>query len=276
MKKYFFLFKALKNSGQKLWICVRHEPQPSGLKKISFCRKPGEKMGISICGGINSPSVILSDPTDEGIFIEHVDKNSFAGECIDLKAGLRVLEVNDDSLLGCTKNEAADLLRSAPEIVNLLVCDGFIVGQVTFKYFLFFKYYIYLKNGSKYSIANSPTCDQIPYNLVKNNVKDDLLYKLQNGENIINKKNSYNSVSTLFQKTPFTQSNENNLSQVTRFSSNLNSITNIDSKKTSPPTVSKSVNHQREFVSFFKIYFLINIFNYLVTGIFWTVNAYKQ
>lgn len=113
-----------------LWIFVRHEPQPSGLKKITFRRKAGEKMGLSICGGINSPPIIPSDLTDEGIFIEHVDKNSFAGECSDLKAGLRILEVNDDSLLGCTKNEAADLLRAAPEIVCLLVCDGFIVCQV--------------------------------------------------------------------------------------------------------------------------------------------------
>lgn len=97
-------------------------------------------MGISICGGINSPPVISSDPTDEGIFIEHINKNSFASECADLKVGLRILEVNDDSLLGCTKNEAADLLRAAPETVNLLVCDGFNIDQVIKK--ILFLFYI--------------------------------------------------------------------------------------------------------------------------------------
>lgn len=42
-----------------------------------------------------------------------------------LKAGMRLLEVNDESLLGCTQDEAADALRNAGANVRLLVCDGF-------------------------------------------------------------------------------------------------------------------------------------------------------
>ncbi len=42
-----------------------------------------------------------------------------------LKAGMRLLEVNDESLLGCTQDEAADALRNAGSAVRLLVCDGF-------------------------------------------------------------------------------------------------------------------------------------------------------
>lgn len=39
--------------------------------------------------------------------------------------GMRILEVNDDSLLGCTKEEAAALMRRTGSDVHLLVCDGF-------------------------------------------------------------------------------------------------------------------------------------------------------
>lgn len=120
----YFIFKALKNSGPLLKICVKHEPQPPGLKEVTFRRRVGEKLGLSICGGINSPPMNAVDPTDEGIFIEHVEPHGCAVNCADIKAGLRILEVNDDSLLGCTKNEAAEMLRAAPDVVRLLVCDG--------------------------------------------------------------------------------------------------------------------------------------------------------
>uniref|UniRef100_A0A915DZQ3 PDZ domain-containing protein n=1 Tax=Ditylenchus dipsaci TaxID=166011 RepID=A0A915DZQ3_9BILA len=66
-----------------------------------------------------------ADPTDEGIFIEHVEVGGCAQQCLQIRVGQRILEVNDDSLLGCTKEEAAQLLRRAPDTVRLLICDGF-------------------------------------------------------------------------------------------------------------------------------------------------------
>jgi hypothetical protein len=42
-----------------------------------------------------------------------------------LKQGIRILEVNDESLLGCSKTEAAQILRKTFGSVRLLICDGF-------------------------------------------------------------------------------------------------------------------------------------------------------
>lgn len=42
-----------------------------------------------------------------------------------LRAGVRLLEVNNCSLLGASQEDAADLLRRAGAHVHLLICDGF-------------------------------------------------------------------------------------------------------------------------------------------------------
>lgn len=42
-----------------------------------------------------------------------------------LAPGVRILEVNDESLLGCSQEEAARVLRRSGETVRLLVCDAF-------------------------------------------------------------------------------------------------------------------------------------------------------
>lgn len=44
-----------------------------------------------------------------------------------LSVGTRILEVNDESLLGCSQEEAARILRHSGTIVRLLVCDAFCV-----------------------------------------------------------------------------------------------------------------------------------------------------
>ncbi|KAH7728046.1 PDZ-domain-containing protein scribble [Aphelenchoides avenae] len=117
--------EALKKSGPILHLGVRHEPQPKGLREVMVYRRPGEPIGLAICGGINSPPANPHDSTDEGIFVERVEPGSCADECKELRSGVRLLEVNDDSLLGCTKNEAAELLRKSSGSLRLLICDGF-------------------------------------------------------------------------------------------------------------------------------------------------------
>lgn len=73
-----------------------------------------------------------------------------------------------------------------------------------------------------------------------------MFYKSQNAENDF----SHNSVPNLLQRTPFSQKNENNSSShITRFSTNLTSITNNDTKKPPPPTAPKPLNHQKKSVS---------------------------
>ena len=42
-----------------------------------------------------------------------------------LLPGMRILEVNDESLLGCSQEEAAKVLRRSGAVVRLLVCDAF-------------------------------------------------------------------------------------------------------------------------------------------------------
>uniref|UniRef100_A0A7E5A261 PDZ domain-containing protein n=1 Tax=Panagrellus redivivus TaxID=6233 RepID=A0A7E5A261_PANRE len=116
---------ALKHSGPVLRLTVRHEPQPRGLREVVFRRRISEPIGLSICGGINSPAANPNDSTDEGIFIEKVEPGSSADECGSLKPGLRILEINDDSLLGFTQVEAANSFRRADSVLRLLVCDGF-------------------------------------------------------------------------------------------------------------------------------------------------------
>lgn len=87
---------------------------------------------LSICGGIGSAPVNPHDRSDEGIFIERVERDgpacSVAGGAIAV--GTRILEVGDESLLGCTKEEAAQIFRRAPlGPVKLLICKGFGVDK---------------------------------------------------------------------------------------------------------------------------------------------------
>lgn len=48
-----------------------------------------------------------------------------AGRDGRLRVGLRLLEVNQQSLLGLTHGEAVQLLRGAGDCLSVLVCDGF-------------------------------------------------------------------------------------------------------------------------------------------------------
>lgn len=48
-----------------------------------------------------------------------------AAAAASLVAGLRILEVNDISLLGCSQEQAARIISKAGTVVKLLVCDAF-------------------------------------------------------------------------------------------------------------------------------------------------------
>lgn len=45
--------------------------------------------------------------------------------CTTGQVGMRVLEVNDSSLLGITHEEAVGVMRSAGSTIRLVVCDGY-------------------------------------------------------------------------------------------------------------------------------------------------------
>ncbi|CAD5228078.1 unnamed protein product [Bursaphelenchus okinawaensis] len=117
--------QTLKSSGKTLKLGLCHDPQPRGLIEIYFNRRKGEQIGLAIFGGINCPPANPTDPTDEGVFIERVEPGSCVADVDGLARGVRIIEVNDESLLGCTKSEAAQILRKTEGLVRLLVCDGF-------------------------------------------------------------------------------------------------------------------------------------------------------
>ncbi|KAM5313296.1 protein scribble homolog isoform 4-T4 [Glossophaga mutica] len=115
----------------ELVLLVRRDPPPPGLRELCIQKAPGEKLGISIRGGAKGHAGNPCDPTDEGIFISKVSPAGAAGRDGRLRVGLRLLEVNQQSLLGLTHAEAVQLLRSAGDTLTVLVCDGFDASTVT-------------------------------------------------------------------------------------------------------------------------------------------------
>ncbi|XP_054982129.1 protein scribble homolog isoform X1 [Sorex araneus] len=109
----------------ELVLLVRRDPPPPGMRELRIHKAPGEKLGISIRGGAKGHAGNPWDPTDEGIFISKVSPAGAAGRDGRLRVGQRLLEVNQQSLLGLTHAEAVQLLRSVADSLTVLVCDGF-------------------------------------------------------------------------------------------------------------------------------------------------------
>lgn len=122
--------EALKQGEKTVRLLVIHEPQPPGLRQITINRNVGEPLGFNICGGIHSPPANPLDLYDEGIFIEKIERNGPAAAS-SLTVGTRILEVNDESLLGCSQEEAAQVLRQSGSTVRILVCDAFSLSSAT-------------------------------------------------------------------------------------------------------------------------------------------------
>ncbi|XP_048857994.1 protein scribble homolog isoform X3 [Brienomyrus brachyistius] len=116
---------ALLSSQQEMRLLVRRDPAPPGMQEIEIQKLPGEKLGINIRGGAKGHTGNPFDPTDEGIFISKVSPGGAAARDGRLQAGMRVLEVNGQSLLGQSHADAVSALRRAGETISLLLCDGF-------------------------------------------------------------------------------------------------------------------------------------------------------
>ncbi|XP_041422688.1 protein scribble homolog isoform X17 [Xenopus laevis] len=116
---------ALLCNTQELHLLVRRDPPPPGMQEICVVKAPGEKLGISIRGGARGHPGNPLDPTDEGVFISKVSSSGAAARDGRLKVGMRILEVNQQSLLGMTHTEAVQSLRGVGDTLLILVCDGF-------------------------------------------------------------------------------------------------------------------------------------------------------
>ncbi|XP_029979703.1 protein scribble homolog isoform X2 [Sphaeramia orbicularis] len=117
--------RALLANKQEIRMLVRRDPSPPGMQEIVIQKQPGEKLGISIRGGAKGHAGNPFDATDEGIFISKVSSSGAAARDGRLDVGMRILEVNNHSLLGMTHTEAVRVLRAVGDSLVMLVCDGF-------------------------------------------------------------------------------------------------------------------------------------------------------
>ncbi|XP_078664998.1 protein scribble homolog isoform X9 [Branchiostoma floridae x Branchiostoma belcheri] len=117
--------QALLSNTHQINMVVRHDPPPRELQEINLIKAPGEKLGISIRGGVRGHPGNPLDKSDEGIFISKVSQVGAAARDGRLKVGMRILEVNNQSLLGCTHVEAVRALRAVGDRLQVLVCYGY-------------------------------------------------------------------------------------------------------------------------------------------------------
>ncbi|XP_060069115.1 protein scribble homolog [Ylistrum balloti] len=103
---------------------VRHDPPPSGLHELIIFKKPGENLGMSIKGGVKNFAQGSGGKADEGTFISRIHDHGAVSRDGRLKMGQRILEVNGQSLLGSTHQEAVRALRSVGDKMVIMVCDG--------------------------------------------------------------------------------------------------------------------------------------------------------
>jgi protein scribble len=106
-------------------LTIQHDPLPPGFVEIGVVKELGEKLGMIIKGGLRGQPGNPLDPADEGVFCVKVNPGSRASKDNRIKVGQRIIEVNGQSLLGATHQEAVNILRNAGDEIKLLVCDGF-------------------------------------------------------------------------------------------------------------------------------------------------------
>lgn len=66
-----------------------------------------------------------------GWYSKQVSSTGAAARDGRLQVGMRILEVNNHSLLGMTHTEAVRVLRAVGDSLGMLVCDGFDPRKVT-------------------------------------------------------------------------------------------------------------------------------------------------
>ena len=80
---------------------------------------------MHIKGGLKGQRGNPLDPNDEGVFISKINSNGAVKRDGRLKVGMRILEVNGQSLLGASHQEAVECLRMSANRLNLVVCKGY-------------------------------------------------------------------------------------------------------------------------------------------------------
>lgn len=92
---------------------------------VTIVKAEGERLGMHIKGGLKGQRGNPLDPNDEGVFISKINSSGAVKRDGRLRVGMRILEVNGQSLLGATHQEAVDSLRLSGGRLNMVVCKGY-------------------------------------------------------------------------------------------------------------------------------------------------------
>ncbi|XP_053970119.1 uncharacterized protein LOC128871949 isoform X3 [Anastrepha ludens] len=111
--------------GDDIKLTIQHDPLPPGFQEIVISKAEGERLGMHIKGGLNGQRGNPVDPTDEGVFVSKINSVGAARRDGRLKVGMRLLEVNGNSLLGASHQDAVNILRNAGNEIHLVVCKGY-------------------------------------------------------------------------------------------------------------------------------------------------------
>ncbi|KAG5682631.1 hypothetical protein PVAND_011972 [Polypedilum vanderplanki] len=110
---------------EEIKLTVQHDPLPAGFQEVTIVKGEGERLGMHIKGGLKGQRGNPLDANDEGVFISKINSTGAVRRDGRLKVGMRILEVNGQSLLGATHQEAVDSLRLSANRLNLVVCKGY-------------------------------------------------------------------------------------------------------------------------------------------------------
>ncbi|CAD6994877.1 unnamed protein product [Ceratitis capitata] len=111
--------------GDDIKLTIQHDPLPPGFQEIIISKTEGERLGMHIKGGLNGQRGNPLDPTDEGVFVSKINSVGAARRDGRLKVGMRLLEVNGNSLLGAAHQDAVNILRNAGNEIHLIACKGY-------------------------------------------------------------------------------------------------------------------------------------------------------
>ncbi|KAH8382820.1 hypothetical protein KR009_005423 [Drosophila setifemur] len=111
--------------GDDIKLTIQHDPLPPGFQEVLLSKAEGERLGMHIKGGLNGQRGNPADPSDEGVFVSKINSVGAARRDGRLKVGMRLLEVNGHSLLGASHQDAVNVLRTAGNEIQLVVCKGY-------------------------------------------------------------------------------------------------------------------------------------------------------
>ncbi|CAH8478652.1 unnamed protein product [Schistosoma intercalatum] len=125
--------QALIQPVKELQLDVRRDPPPPGLRRITVTKRPGERYGLRVTGGLNTgDSNVVTNLTshysslasDDGIFVTWVSPDGVIARDGRLKPGDRLLEVNGHWLMGVTLDEVLNIFWESKSTLSCVVCDG--------------------------------------------------------------------------------------------------------------------------------------------------------